>query len=126
MKNDNAPTSHKSQVILCVVISLLVASWSISLIEVNLSVKVLWPALVALLTILIFKQAVLGLFLGALAGCIILTDGNLLGAFKDLTSSHFFPSMQGPWRVGAILFTLVLGSFAVVIEKGGGLSLIHI
>lgn len=122
MDNDHTPASHKSQVILCVVISLLVASWSISLIEVDLSVKVLWPALVALLTILIFKQAVLGLFLGALAGCIMLTDGNLLGAFKDLTSAHFFPSMQGPWRVGAILFTLVLGSFAVVIEKGGGFN----
>lgn len=82
--------------------------------------KELWPAVVALVTIFISRQVVLGLALGALAGCLFLTGGDVASALKQLTTNHFFPSLQGPWRVGAILFTLILGSFAVVIERGGG------
>ena len=84
--------------------------------------KELWPAIVALMTIFITRQVVFGLAFGALAGCLFLTGGDVASALKQLTTDHFFSSLQGPWRVGAILFTLILGSFAVVIERGGGFS----
>lgn len=80
----------------------------------------MWPAGVAIVTILLSRQAVLGLFAGSLAGCLLLYAGNFSTAITSLTEKHLFPSLQGPWRVGAILFTLILGSFTVVIEKGGG------
>ncbi len=102
--------------------SLLLISWLITQVDTPQSFKVLWPAVVALLTILIFKQAALGLAMGALIGCISLSHGDIFSAIKNLTTDHFFPSMQGSWRIGAILFTLVMGSFAVVIEKGGGFT----
>ncbi|NNJ86474.1 MAG: hypothetical protein HKP20_04830, partial [Akkermansiaceae bacterium] len=79
-----------------------------------------WPAAVAMATILLSRQPILGLLAGALAGCLLLYSGNVGAAITSLVEDHFFPSMQGPWRVGAILFTLVLGSFTVVIEKSGG------
>ena len=37
-----------------------------------------------------------------------------LSALRLALADHLFPAVQGPWRVGAIGFTLVLGSFAYV------------
>ncbi|NWK57393.1 hypothetical protein HW115_17370 [Verrucomicrobiaceae bacterium N1E253] len=82
--------------------------------------RVLAPVGVALLTLVLMKHAVWGLMAGSLAACLLLQDGHLGLAVKQVMETHFFPSFQGSWRVGAILFTLVLGSFTVLIERGGG------
>lgn len=108
------------------IVSLLAISWLLAEPGAPSSLAALWPAAVALITILLSRQAMLGLFAGSLAGCIFLTNGNLWTAVTSLTETHFFGSMQGSWRVGAILFTLVLGAFALVLEQGGGFeSLAH-
>lgn len=80
----------------------------------------LWPAITALVAIFITKNALLGLFAGAISGTILLNQGNLFLATTSLIEDHFFPSFQGSWRIGALLFTLILGSFSLVIERGGG------
>ena len=80
----------------------------------------LWPAMMALLFTLITREAILGLFFGALTGVLFLTNGNIFQAVVTLTEKHFFPAFSGTWHVGAILFTLILGAFAMVIEKSGG------
>ena len=106
--------------------ALIAVSWGLSALELHPAIKSLWPAVMALGVILITRQAALGLFVGSLAGCLLLFSGDLGGSLKTLITDHFFPSMQGSWRVGAILFTLILGAFTVVIEKGGGFgSLAH-
>ncbi len=84
------------------------------------SLRALWPAVVALVVIVVTHQAILGLFFGALAGVMFLTGGQVFGSVVSLTEDHFFPALSGPWHVGAILFTLILGAFALVIEKSGG------
>lgn len=99
---------------------LLLTTWLLASFSAPVALKVLWPAAVALTTILCFRQAVLGLVAGSIAGCLLLLDGHVGMAVISLVEHHFFKSMQGPWRIGAILFTLILGSFTVVIEKGGG------
>lgn len=82
--------------------------------------RALWPALVALLLTLLTHQAILGLLFGALTGVLFLTGGNVFQAVTSLTEEHFFPAFSGSWHVGAILFTLILGAFAMVIERSGG------
>ena len=62
----------------------------------------------------------MGLLFGALTGVLFLTNGNIFQAVTTLTEKHFFPAFSGSWHIGAILFTLILGSFALVIEKSGG------
>ena len=112
---------HSAQSRLVALLIVIIAvSWIVALVAPSMAVKALWPAGVALATILLSRQAVLGLFAGSLAGCLLIYGGNLGAAITSLTADHFFSSMQGPWRIGAILFTLVLGAFTVVIEKGGG------
>ncbi|MGJ8655477.1 MAG: Na+/H+ antiporter NhaC family protein [Akkermansiaceae bacterium] len=82
--------------------------------------RALWPALVALLLTLVTHQAIVGLLFGALTGVLFLTGGNVFRAVTTLTEEHFFPAFSGSWHVGAILFTLILGAFAMVIERSGG------
>ena len=103
---------------------LILVSWGVSMCSLPSTWVVLWPACVALGTILFTRQAVLGLFAGSLSGCLLIDHGNIGAAITSLTEDHFFASMQGPWRVGAILFTLILGAFTVVIEKGGGFEVL--
>lgn len=122
MDDKNAQYASRSKGMPLFIIGLIASLWSIVLIDTPHYLKVLWPACMALLTILVFKQAAVGLAVGALSGCIFLADGDLFGAIKDLTTEHFFQSIQGPWSIGAILFTLVMGAFAMVIEKGGGFT----
>jgi tetracycline resistance efflux pump len=82
--------------------------------------RALWPALVALTTIVLLKEAALGLACGVLAAALLLAGGDPVKALQLTLAEHLFPAMQGPWRIGALVFTLLLGSFAGILEKSGG------
>jgi len=82
--------------------------------------RALWPAVVSLAVILSVKNAALGLACGVIAGALLLAGGQPVQAARIALADHVFPSMQGPWRIGALVFTLLLGAFAGVLEKSGG------
>ena len=84
--------------------------------------RALWPAVVALAAILTTRHAVAGLACGTLAGALLLTGGDLAAAPRVLLADHAFPAIQGPWRTGALVFTLLLGSFAGLLEHSGGFA----
>lgn len=81
------------------------------------------PPLVALGVILWRKNAALGLAAACLTGSALLAGPSPIAVLKDLVASHLFPSILGSaWNVGAIIFTLTLGAFAALIERGGGFT----
>jgi len=82
--------------------------------------RALWPALVAVGVIILLREAVLGLACGVAAAALLLAAGDPLMALRLTLAEHFFPALQGPWRVGALVFTLILGSFAGILERSGG------
>lgn len=82
--------------------------------------RALFPAAVALLVTVLTQQAILGLMLGAFSGVLFLTKGDVFGSVRSMVESHIFPALSGSWHVGAILFTLILGAFAMVVERSGG------
>lgn len=82
--------------------------------------RALWPALVAIGVIVMLKEAALGLACGVAAAALLLAGGDPLKALRLALADHLFPAMQGPWRIGALVFTLVLGSFAGILERSGG------
>jgi Na+/H+ antiporter NhaC len=84
--------------------------------------RALWPAIVALGAILLLREAALGLACGVAAGVLLLTGGDPVAALRIGLADHIFPAMQGPWRVGALVFTLLLGAFAGVLERSGGFA----
>ncbi len=81
----------------------------------------LWPGLVALITVFLLQRVLTGLLAGAACGVLLLQNGNPLTAFGAFFTEHLIPSVQSDWRVSVIVFTLLLGGFAALIEHGGGL-----
>ncbi|MFP6876338.1 MAG: Na+/H+ antiporter NhaC family protein [Roseibacillus sp.] len=82
----------------------------------------LWPALVALVMVFATRSAALSLGTACLAALI------LLGVHHgEVLQQWFAPeggllnTLNSPWHRGALIFTLLLGSFAAVVERSGGL-----
>ncbi|MEO0508726.1 MAG: Na+/H+ antiporter NhaC family protein [Verrucomicrobiota bacterium] len=82
----------------------------------------LWPSLVALLVVFSLRSAAAGLFVGALAGGILLSEGAFSKIPSILWLDQFWPIFQSEWKLSAIVFTLILGGFVALIEAGGGLQ----
>ena len=86
--------------------------------------KTIWPVIVSLFFVVATRKAILGLLAGALAGSLILSGGNPLQAIVHLFTLHLEPSLKSSWKMGALLFTLLLGGFAAVLDRGGGFQTI--
>jgi tetracycline resistance efflux pump len=80
----------------------------------------LWPALCALAVIVLTRQAALGLGSGVIAGALLIHHGDPAAVPRAILADYVFPSLDGSWHVGAIVFTLLLGAFAGLLEKSGG------
>lgn len=83
---------------------------------------VLLPAVVALVTIVWTRKAAASLFAAVAVGVLMLQGGDPIAASKALFVDYLFPALSGPWHMGPIVFTLVLGSFAHVLERSCGFS----
>lgn len=84
----------------------------------------LWPAICALVVIVLTRRAALGLGSGVVAGALLLHEGHPVAALRAIFADYVFPSLEGSWHIGAILFTLVLGAFAGILERSGGFDTI--
>lgn len=82
----------------------------------------IWPSIVALILVFSTRNILLGLLGGAVFGSAILMDGVLYRVPMDLVVNHLLPNFQSSWKSGAIVFTLVLGGFVHLLEKGGTLQ----
>jgi len=83
---------------------------------------VLWPTCVALVLVFLWRNALVGLLAGALAGALLLVDGNVIGAGRIVLLDQFIPIFGSTWKLSALLFTLILGGFVALIEASGGLQ----
>lgn len=81
----------------------------------------IWPPVVALGAILLSRRVLFSLALGGLAGALVLSEGDLGHAVLSIFHNHLRPALQSPWKAGALVFTLMLGGFAAILEAGGGL-----
>lgn len=82
----------------------------------------IWPSMVALILVFSTRNILLGLLGGAVFGSAILMDGVLYRVPMDLVVNHLLQNFQSSWKSGAIVFTLVLGGFVHLLEKGGTLQ----
>ncbi|MGJ8697311.1 MAG: Na+/H+ antiporter NhaC family protein [Verrucomicrobiaceae bacterium] len=82
------------------------------------------PPIVALVLILWTKNAALSLGSAVLTGILIIHSGSPLPALQGLLKDILIPVFQSLWNISAIVFTLTLGSFATILEKGGGFTAI--
>jgi hypothetical protein len=89
-----------------------------------IALTALWPAVCALVLIILTKHAALGLAGGLAAGALLIHHGDPAGALRAVFADYVFPALDGSWHVGAIVFTLILGAFAGLLEKSGGFDTI--
>jgi len=82
----------------------------------------IWPSVTALGVVFLTRRALAGLVAGAVAGAIILTRGDPWQAYVSLAGEHFAPHFSSEWKLSAVAFTLMLGGFAAVLERSGGLE----
>ncbi len=101
-----------------IALALALGTWPVAWTDTPL--RALWPPLVALAVIAASRHALAGLLAGAFSGAIILAGGDPWQAYLALFRDHLAPSLGSTWKTGAILFTLVLGGFAAVLDAGGG------
>jgi tetracycline resistance efflux pump len=92
----------------------------VALSRTDWGVKAVVPSGIALISVLLLKRALAGLLLGAAAGCLLLENGNPWNAMRAFFSDHLLPSLKSEWNLSVLIFTLLLGGFAAVIERGGG------
>ncbi len=86
----------------------------------------LWPSFVAISIVFLVNRALIGLLAGATSGILILHHGNPITGFISFFQDHLLPSLQSSWNLSILIFTLLLGGFVSLIEKGGGIrSLLH-
>ena len=88
----------------------------------DFEIRALWPSVVALGVVLLIRRVPTGLLAGGTAGVIILAGGNPIRGFVSFFSDHLIPALQDSWKIGAIIFTLLLGGLVALVEKGGGLQ----
>lgn len=85
----------------------------------DLRFAAIWPSVVALILVFSTRNVAGGLLGGAVAGSLLLVDGALWRLPMDLVESHLLPNFSSPWKSGAIIFTLLLGGFVHLLERGG-------
>lgn len=103
-------------------IGVLAGSWLVLLVPALAGLAPFWPILAALAVILFTRHAAAGLGAGVIAGCLVLGGGSPVEAVRIAVADHLFPALDGTWHVSALIFTLLLGAFAGVLEASGGFS----
>lgn len=81
----------------------------------------LWPSVAALVAVFLLNRSITGLLIGASAGLLLLADGNPFRAFVSGFSDHLIPVLQSSWNLSVLIFTLLLGGFVELLERGGGI-----
>jgi len=88
----------------------------------GLSLAAVWPSVVALALVFSTRNVLMGLLGGAVAGAALLADGRLWEVPLQLVERHLLPNFGSSWKTGAVIFTLLLGGFVHLLERGGVLQ----
>ena len=75
------------------------------------------PAIVAIVLALVSKQVYVSLFIGIFTGALLYADGNILQALGTL---YTVMSEKVGGNVSILVFLVILGIFAVLMQKSGG------
>jgi Na+/H+ antiporter NhaC len=63
----------------------------------------LWPSVLAIGLAFFTRQIYLSLFCGALAGAILLSEGNPFAAFLALFEKHLLPALADKWNLSVLV-----------------------
>jgi len=81
----------------------------------------LWPSVVAIGLAFLTRDIYLSLAAGAFSGALLLASGNPIVAFLGIFERHLLPALASPWNLSVLVFTLLMGGFVELLDRGGGM-----
>lgn len=80
----------------------------------------LLPPVIAIALALVLKEVYFSLFVGIVAGGLLLANFNVKNAFVTVVEQGFIGSLADSSHVGILVFLVVLGTVVVLMNKAGG------
>lgn len=84
----------------------------------------LWPSTLAIALAFITRNIFGSLFVGALAGSVLLAHGRPWGSAATLVGDALIPAVTTPWNIGVLTFTLLIGGLVALLEVGDGMTVV--
>lgn len=78
------------------------------------------PPLIAIGLALITKEVYSSLFVGIVAGAMLVANGSPVGALNAVLADGFLATLADSWDVGILLFLVMLGMIVALVNKAGG------
>ena len=80
----------------------------------------LLPPLIAIVLALLTKEVYSSLFIGVVAGAMLITNGNVLDAANRVFSGGIVASLSDSYNLGILVFLVFLGTLVCLMNKAGG------
>lgn len=80
---------------------------------------ILIPTILTIIVCLLTKKIFVGMFVGILSGCMILTSGNPLSAI-NMTFNKLIGVVSSGWNTKIILFAILIGGMIKLMQVSGG------
>ncbi len=84
------------------------------------TVMALAPPVIAIVLALITKEVYSSLFIGVLAGALLYSNFNVIGAVDAIVNDGFIANVGDSWNAGILIFLVLLGIMVALVNAAGG------
>ena len=84
------------------------------------TVMALAPPVIAIVLALITKEVYSSLFIGVLAGALLYSNFNVVGAFNAIVNDGIIANVADSWNAGILVFLVLLGIMVALVNSAGG------
>ena len=84
------------------------------------TVMALAPPIIAIVLALVTKEVYSSLFIGVLAGALLYSNFNLIGAIDTIVNDGLIANVGDSWNAGILIFLVLLGIMVALVNAAGG------
>ena len=84
------------------------------------TVMALAPPVIAIVLALVTKEVYSSLFIGVLAGALLYSNFNLIGAIDTIVNDGLIANVGDSWNAGILIFLVLLGIMVALVNAAGG------
>ena len=78
------------------------------------------PPIIAIVLALVTKEVYSSLFIGVLAGALLYSNFDLIGAFNAIVNDGLIGNVGDSWNAGILIFLVLLGIMVALVNAAGG------
>ncbi|SDK72290.1 Na+/H+ antiporter NhaC family protein [Natronincola ferrireducens] len=86
----------------------------------HMGILSLLPPILAIALSIITKNVIVSLFLGGLAGILVLVGGNPITGITTMVQDYLFVQLTDSYNAGVLVLLVFIGGFVTLIESSGG------